>query len=152
MKLDLTDEERSLALDYARRLERNARFWRIWRWFGIAALLLSLVLTAVAVRMDRKIQTVTDLPMEILNPGVAPTPELNASMIELVVTYVRLRAVALRTELLFLLKILVAQVLAVAVFLSCLVNWRRGDHDRLAAKILRQLVAPPGADSETDPR
>ena len=140
IELQLTDEERKVARDYARRLEKNARWWRMSRWAAIAAFAFGLCALLAVDHFVQKMQSVTNLPDRILSADITPTPKVNAVSIELLANHIDVKIAILRAEFYLVLKALVTAVIGWALFISVASNWRRDRRDRLTAKLLRCLA------------
>lgn len=136
MKIALTDEDRNVALEYATRLEKSAKNWRVYRWSTIFLFILSVGLLLGTDHMCKRLQLVGDLPEEIATVEIEPTPELNASRIEAVETATQLKVAILRRELSIWLKVLPMAFLSVAMLCHVLSNWRKDRRDQLIAKLL----------------
>jgi hypothetical protein len=140
IELQLTDEERKVARDYASRLEKSARRWRTSRWAAMAAFVFGVCVLLAADHFAQKMQSVTKLPDEILSADITPTPKLNAASIELLATHIDMRIAVVRAEFYLMLKALATAVTGLALFISVASNWRRDRRDRLTAKLLRCLA------------
>jgi len=140
IELQLTDEERKVARDYARRLEKGAKRWRPSRWAAMIAFVFALCPLLAADHFVQKMQSVTNLPDEILSADITPTPKLNATSIELLANHIDVKIVILRAEFYLVLKALVVAGIGVSLFIYAASNWRRDRRDRLTAKLLRCLA------------
>ncbi|HUW81249.1 MAG TPA: hypothetical protein VMZ31_00470 [Phycisphaerae bacterium] len=140
IELQLTDEERKVARDYARRLEKGAKRWRPSRWAAMAAFVFGLCLLLAVEHSVQKMHSVMNLPDEIVSADITPTAKLNASHIELLATHMDVKIVTLRAELYLVLKALIVAGIGVGLFVSVASNWRRDRRDRLMAKLLRCLA------------
>jgi len=141
MNIHLTDDERDVALKYAMRLEKTADRWRFWRWSGVVAFVAGMCLLLAVDHLGRKMSSLIRLPHRALSREVTPTPELNASGIELLESYIEVRVMSLRAEIFLVIKSLMVAGIGVGMFVYAVSDWRRDRRDRLIAKLLRCLAS-----------
>ncbi len=149
MKIDLTDDERAVALKYAERLEKTAARWRFWRWSGVIAFVFGMCLLLAVEQLGKKLSSIA-LPDQALNAEVTPTPELNASSIKLLASQIEVKAVTLRAEIFLVLKALIVAGIGVGMFVYATSDWRRDQRDRLVAKLLRCVASEEDEDRGED--
>ena len=129
-------------LSVAEQLEKKAVWWKRNRWISIFLLVGALGLIILIERQD--FYFFPPLIPESVEEAPTPTPELNASSIQLLHTMIETQYTVIRTERALLMKGMLVLILSVVLFGSVMADWRRDREYRVFAGLLRNL-----ADSST---
>ncbi len=135
-------EDRDAVLAVAEQLDKKAVWWKHNRWISILLLVGALGLIILIERQE--FNFFPALIPESVEEAPAPTPELNASSIQLLHTMIETQYVVIRTERAILMMGMFVLILAIEMFGSVMADWKRDREYRVFAALLRNL-----ADSST---
>jgi hypothetical protein len=131
--VSLTPEERQVVLDYAARLDKRSRYWRVLRWLSVVYFVFGLVLLLAVDRLSAKMRSAMEFP-----PAAVESFE---SSLQLVVAHGDAQIAALRGEMYLVIQVLIVAGIGTALFAHAVSEWRRDRRDRLVVKLLRSVVA-----------
>jgi len=131
--VSLTSEERQVVLDYAARLDKRSRHWRVLRWLSVGCFVFGLVLLLASDRLSTKMRSTMELP--------AAAVEGFESSLQLVVAHGDAQITALRAEMYLFIRVLVVAAIGTVLFAYAVSEWRRDRRDRLIVRLLRSVVS-----------
>ncbi|NLH73580.1 MAG: hypothetical protein GX456_11050 [Verrucomicrobia bacterium] len=131
--VSLTSEERQVVLDYATRLDKRSRHWRVLRWLSVGCFVFGLVLLLAVDRLSTKMRSTMELP-----PAAVEGFE---SSLQLVVAHGDAQIAALRAEMYLVIRVLIAAGIGTALFVYAVSEWRRDRRDRLVVRLLRSVAS-----------
>lgn len=140
----LTHEEREVVLDYATRLEKRSRQWRVLRWLSVGCFIFGLGLVVAVEQMSARMHAALELPPEVLKIPEGMESKSVESKLQLLVAHRDAQVVALRAEMYLLLKALIAAGIGTALFVHAVSDWRRDRRGRLIVRLLRLVVTEVG--------
>ena len=140
MDINLTDEERQVAVKYALRFDKTARQWRFWRWSAIACFVIGSCMLLAIEPFGNSIDSLPKSLLEPIDTNITPTPALNASSIKLLCTIIETRATTLRVEFYFAFQSLIIFGLGLGSLIYARSDWHRDQRDKLIAKLLRCIA------------
>jgi hypothetical protein len=131
--VSLTPEERQVVLDYAARMDKRSRYWRVLRWLSVVYFVFGLVLLLAVDRLSAKMRSAMEFP-----PAAVESFE---SSLQLVFAHGDAQIAALRGEMYLVIQVLIVAGIGTALFAHAVSEWRRDRRDRLVVKLLRSVVA-----------
>ena len=140
----LTFEERQVVLNYAARLEKRSRQWRVLRWLSVGGFIFGLGLLVAVDRMSAKMRAAFELPPEVLKLSESAGSKSVESSLQLLAAHGDAQVVALRAEMYLHLKALIVAGIGTALFVYAVSDWRRDRRDRLVVRLLRTAVTDAG--------
>ena len=138
--VSLTSEERQVVLDYAARLDKRSRHWRVLRWLSVGCFVFGLVLLLAVDRLSAKMRSTMELP-----PAAVERFE---SSLQLVAAHGDAQIAALRAEMYLVIRALIVAGVGTALFAYAVAEWRRDRRDRLVVRLLRSVVADEGGEKD----
>ena len=140
----LSSEERQVVLDYATRLERRSRYWRVCRWLAIGYFIFGLGLLLAVDRLASQMRTTLELPPEALKVPEKVEAKAVEDSLRSVASHGDTQVAALRAEVYLLLKVLIVVGIGTALFTYVVSDWTRHRRDRLIVRLLRSVLSDRG--------
>jgi hypothetical protein len=144
----LTSEEQEVILDYAARLQKRSRQWRVFRWLSVGCFILGIGLLFAVVRLSDRMRSAIELPPEALKIPENAGSKLVASSLEMIAAHGDAQVAVLRAEFFLVLKALMVAGVGTALFVHAVSDWRRDRRDRVVARLLRSVAASDTGDKE----
>lgn len=146
----LTPDDREVVLNYAARLEKRSRHWRVLRWLAVGYFVFGIVLLVAVYGLETVMRSDFELPPEALKVSEAAGAKAMENSLQLLAAHGELQVIALRAEFHGLLRALIVAGIGTAMFLYCVSEWRRDRRDRLVARLLRTAVAMDAGDMQRE--
>ena len=137
----LTSEEREVVLDYAARLEKRSRHWRVFRWLAVGCFVFSLGLLLAVDRLGAKMRSTFELPPETLKLSQNGGSKSVESALQMLAAHGDTQVIALRAEMYLILKALLVAGVGTALFVHVVSEWKRDRRDRLVVRLLRSFAS-----------
>jgi hypothetical protein len=137
----LTSEEREVVLDYAARLEKRSRHWRVLRWLSVGCFIFGIGLLLAVDRLGAKMRSAFELPPEALKLSQNAGSKSIESSLQLLAAHGDAQVMALRAEMYLVLRALIVAGVGTALFVHVVSEWRRDRRDRLVVRLLRSFVS-----------
>jgi hypothetical protein len=142
----LTSEEREVVLDYAARLEKRSRHWRVLRWLSVGCFIFGLGLLLAVDRLGAKMRSTFELPPETLKLSQNAGSESVEGSLQLLAAHGDAQVMELRAEMYLFFKAFIVAGVGTVLFIHVVSEWRRDRRDRLVVRLLRSFVASDAGD------